>query len=71
MIRLIDVLKVFENGIERIHPMSSEKSDAINHGSNASNSEGTSTEANQDNIVSRRVICREKAVNFTNVLHIC
>jgi hypothetical protein len=43
---VIEILKIFENGVEFIHAASSEKTHDIDHRSNTASSKGTPTEAN-------------------------
>lgn len=62
-----EVLLVFENRIEAIHTISSQQADVSNHPSNASSSESTTREANQNDLVSRLVIGGDERIDLSNV----
>ena len=66
---ILEILLVFENGIEIVHPSTGQKSNISDHASHAADGESPSTEADENNFISWCIIGRDETVDLTNVLH--
>lgn len=66
---VLEVLLIFEDGIEIVHSRTSQKSNVSDHTSHAADSESPSTEANENNFIAWCIIGRNETVDLTNVLY--
>ncbi len=65
---ILDVLLILENGIEVIHALSSQKANMTDHTCHTPDRESTSTKANEDDLIARRVVGSNERVNFADIL---
>ncbi len=68
VILVSEVLLVLENRVENIHSISGQKTDIPDHPSDASCGESASTEADQDDLIARCIVCSNETVDFSDVL---
>lgn len=65
---ILEVLLVFEDWVEISHASAGQKPDAIDHAGHAADSEGSSTEANENDFISRCVVGSNETVDFAYIL---
>lgn len=68
---VLEVLLIFENRVEIIHPFTCQESDIIYKTSDTASGKCSSTESDQNNIVAWSIVGCYKAVHLPNVLKAC
>ena len=65
---MVQILPVFEDGIEIIHPAGRKQPHAVDHDRNASSGEGPPREPEQEDLIPRGVVVRQEAVCLADIL---